>query len=1665
MKKIVIILVLLLLSKLANAQFLYGHEWIKFDQEYYKIETKADGLYRVNGSNFSLFVGKDPEYLQLFFRGKEVAIKVSSSGNTFNNSDFIEFFGKMNDGALDSLIYPTPNIHTNEYRNIHSDTCAFFLTFGTEKGKRMQTINHLSANYTAPSYLVKERLSVGTDWYWGRNESNNTIIEAEYSYSEGFCHGLILTTDAIGWGVPERVITLDKINNIHSTNSSINIQAKLTNSIETSHNIEILVSNDSSTFRSIGTILMNGLGNSIFSSYIGPNDVSSDGKTYIKFKALSGSRVTIPWVKATYNTTYNNTNYHDLYFSNIFNSNIDIIDSDNIHTPYDFTSFYNIAPIAYNANNNNLNFKIPNTVKKFLLYNNSKILNPHKISRAHFREIDPLNSNYLIISHRQLMRANAASSNPVNDYAAYRASINGGNYDTLTLEIGQIVNQYNYGEYSPLAIKKLANYLADNNPNYQHIFLIGHGIWYEHYRFNSNNTHKELVPTWGAPPSDQLLTTGFNTNYVPRISVGRLSVRNPQQITDYLNKVIEHETTSPIAPWKKNVLHLGGGNNKEFKPNLDIWAEIIKGPLMGASVSEIHKNAIGTTQVIPIPDQINNGIGLVNFLGHASLEFSDIHIDFASNDAVGYRNKGKYTHLIVNGCLSGNIYDGTSDRSYILDWVLTPNRGAVTGMGNVYFGYAHNIHRYMLHFYSTAFSDSAFYGKGAGIIQKETTRRVFQQFGNELGMRTQTLQVPLQGDPAISYFKPTMPDYELNSSTMAIEGYNGEKVNALSDSFNIKYVVTNFGKALADSILVSLKRTYANGMSTTVDSVRIKSIYLADTLRFKVKKENIDAYGLNKFEIHVEHVNDIEEYNESNNIGVLEYIMPSRGVTPIFPIEYSIESQKPVSLIAQANDLFIDNTDFYFEIDTSYAFNSPINEKKIITSQSLAIWNNPSIINNFNFLNPNDTVVFYWRVRYNNIPFGSDTIWGNSSFTFIPNSPRGWSQSTFPQFKKAHLTDINRNDNNKKWEFKEIERGIKLYSSGSNIEFNHERAHKIMINNSFIAMICNAWEGLHFCLLNGKTLEVIPNSDTMFLEKCSYNGESNTYYINNLHLNENQNKLGNFLDKIPDNTILIMISQNRIPFSAFGNSLINKFQQKLGSNLIGNLVDGHPFVLMSKIGENGQGFLIGEKTADTTSQISPLDQTIILDTIIKAVGYPRGKIASTVIGPSTEWGSVFHQYKKMGDISTDSFNLKIIGMDMNLNETTLINSVLSDSLAINALISADRFPFLKLEAYKEDLKDDLPPQLKQWQVIYTEAPEGCIDVQTVGKNTYDFKKYDEGETVTYKFAFKNLTNINFKDKLVVKYTLVNNNGRGVKEFWDTLGVLKNNETILFEKKFDTKGIAGTNNITVFVNPRLQPEQYFNNNALQFAFEVNSDNINPMMDVVFDGVRIMDGDIVSPTPHISIVVKDENRYFYKQDLKNIKMLMKYPSADGEGPFREILLENNPQVSFTPASEDNKNELTIEYRPERLQDGVHTLRLQTVDANNNAAGSNDYQITFEVINKSSITNFYPYPNPFSTKCHFVFTLTGNDIPDNFKIQIMTVTGKIVREIMKSEIGPIRIGNNKTSYAWDGTDEYGDKLGNGVYLYKVVMKNDDGNIEHRETAADKTFTKGWGKLYILR
>src|SRR6185437_15927048 len=162
-----LLLTFLLLNLRVIAQQVYGNEWIVPGQTYYKIATYQTGMYAISASELQAMgaVGGLVNNMQLFHRGVEqnILIKDLNSDGIFDTDDSLFFYGERNDGTLDSILYSPSSAQPHKYYNLYSDTTAYFLTYGSANGKRMQIINNTAS--TNVPYHLNEFLKVYADSY------------------------------------------------------------------------------------------------------------------------------------------------------------------------------------------------------------------------------------------------------------------------------------------------------------------------------------------------------------------------------------------------------------------------------------------------------------------------------------------------------------------------------------------------------------------------------------------------------------------------------------------------------------------------------------------------------------------------------------------------------------------------------------------------------------------------------------------------------------------------------------------------------------------------------------------------------------------------------------------------------------------------------------------------------------------------------------------------------------------------------------------------------------------------------------------------------------------------------------------------------------------------------------------------------------------------------------------------------------------------------------------------------------------------------------------------------------------------------------------------------------------------------------------------------------
>ena len=139
-------------------------------------------------------------------------------------------------------------------------------------------------------------------------------------------------------------------------------------------------------------------------------------------------------------------------------------------------------------------------------------------------------------------------------------------------------------------------------------------------------------------------------------------------------------------------------------------------------------------------------------------------------------------------------------------------------------------------------------------------------------------------------------------------------------------------------------------------------------------------------------------------------------------------------------------------------------------------------------------------------------------------------------------------------------------------------------------------------------------------------------------------------------------------------------------------------------------------------------------------------------------------------------------------------------------------------------------------------------------------------------------------------------------------------------------------------------------------------------------------------------------------------------------------------------DNYRRGTVTYPFRDLEQGIHTLTIKAWDVYNNSSTS---EIQFAVYNSDEqlvITNVLNYPNPFINYTEFWFNHNKPNEPLEVQVQVFTVSGKIVKTINQNII---TTGNLARSITWNGLDDFGNKIGKGVYIYKLKVKSTTSNL----------------------
>lgn len=1705
-----------------------GNEWIVPGQQYYKVKILKDGLYKLDYQYLTRagIIGVAPSQLQIWRRGRELARYVGGNPVVLDPTTFISFYAIRNDGLLDAELYKQALDQPHPFYNFYTDTASYFITWSVgaaaRPGRPMSQPTALGG--TPHPHRLTSQLNLKVNFYL-----DAPAVALNYlpwlEPGEGFFGGGTQNApcDSI-------------IRNVATTGPPPTVEVLMFGANDLAHATEVLVAPPTGATRSLGVIRWTGRtrGRKVFQLL--RSDVSSTGKITLLTR-LDASKVPGDNYYASYNrftAPQINRWFSNRHFIKFQNDSLLAgpatyeFENDSIPATvvgFDVQDLYNVQRVvsAPGSTATRRQFVFPDAnagaTHRLLLADEAQPAVPVlPARRVVFRTINPAVPTFTIITHPQLMQRDPATGivNAPREYAKYRASAAGGRYDTLVVTVGQLYDQFFYGDRSWLAMRHFGRWLAAATPGAtnRYLLLMGKGIVPSEqgvaYR-NNGDYGLNLVLTNSRSVSDNLITANFQANdFVARLNTGRLTAINPGQVLTYLAKVREYDALGD-QPWRKNVLHLVGGNQPDefvrFRGYMDKYKQHVERPLFGGRVSTVERttvNGTGTSLIVRtnIANYLNPGLGLISYFGHGSNTSFSLDIGDVNDPSNGYENtNGKYPVLIYDGCAASHLFTAGSPL-FFESWLFAPGKGAIGALGEYGFGYDAYLDVAQDTLTRLLFNDPRWYGKPVTAVYNETVRRLQRAPGglfnnpNDGTAVEQMLCNIWHGDPTIALYAPPLPDFQVSNATLSLAPtVAGQVITATTSDFFLSIGVVNPGKVTTDSIEIRLTRLFDPNTTPMLPNVVLTKTFAqgpqgSATYLFPLTNPaGVNVFGTNTFRVELDYRNKVVESNKANNVAQITYTFLRGGLTVLNPVEFAIVGNSPPRLVAQTNDPAGPSRVYEFEADTTTAFNSPAKlQSGAITATLTPRWQPPLPALG------RDSVVWYWRVRFQTPASGEDANWVVSSFRIISSrTAGGWSQSHHGQFRRDQRLGVDVGVPGGRWAFSTENKALVLRTRGGGLPqaaptFGTGTGFGITANAADPPTVANCavnTPNLLVAVYDQYTLRPVAGlpapagcgQGTQPFYIFGTNPTSGGDTLNTLNSSvARQTQLANFLAAVPDGAYVAIVSMNRLRWPSL-STVRTAFSSLLGSQLVNQLQNGDPFTLLAQKRAGG-GRLIRE-AGPNPAVLTPAryNQTISLSDTLRTPS-SRGVITSTRIGPAQSWENLYSWIQREPN-ATSSYTLKVTGIDTLNRATVLYASVPASSGRTGfslSTVSAVRYPYLQLELAMRDTLSRTAPQLKEWFVTYRGVPEGVVRRDLVVATAYDptllAQQAVSPGTISFPVVFENVTPYDFGTPLRAKVEL--RDAASPFTLRKTLIIsdprqLKGDTNLSLPISVPMAGLFGTFTTKVTVNPTPRPLPEINlfNNELNLPpFTVTDNTVPPTLDVAFDGRHILNGELVSPTPTIIIQLNDGDKLRHITDRSVFTVTLIKP---GQTSLPVLVDLNGPEVKFT-LDVTQGSVARLEYHPglgAPLPDGVYTLRVQGQGASPGtfSAGSQDFQVKFEVVNASKITNVYPYPNPVINKARFVFTVTGQELPRNMKIQIMTITGRVVREIFMNELGPLHIGNNITDFAWDGTDSFGDRLANGTYLYRVSLDDPGGQFSHRDTAGDKAFRSDWGKLVLMR
>ncbi len=235
----------------------------------------------------------------------------------------------------------------------------------------------------------------------------------------------------------------------------------------------------------------------------------------------------------------------------------------------------------------------------------------------------------------------------------------------------------------------------------------------------------------------------------------------------------------------------------------------------------------------------------------------------------------------------------------------------------------------------------------------------------------------------------------------------------------------------------------------------------------------------------------------------------------------------------------------------------------------------------------------------------------------------------------------------------------------------------------------------------------------------------------------------------------------------------------------------------------------------------------------------------------------------------------------------------------------------------------------------------------------------------------------------------------------------------------------------------QNDFYYYNNTINTDVWVKKNIDGGTFELFADGVRLLGGEYVKKNPEVMVKYSSKDAVPVSFADTSLFKFIVNGRVINIGLNKEV--KSNEDFTKKSRQDDRMTNDAKSKQVETPKSFSFYPELQTGENNLKILSRTGYESNFDTLKYSVLVSdeffvkdLYNYPNPMTGNTSFMFTLAGNTVIE-CKIKIYTAAGRLIKTIY----APAKIGYNQVF--WDGRDDDGDALANGVYFYKLIVEGD--------------------------